>query len=420
MGEFNNVGRKSNFRPRSPMRSWSSSPSRFGGGNRGGRSSSGNGRRRGQEFIDSSKYIKKAEVGKDVIVHIPEWNYDELEVSKVLKTNILNHKYMHPTPIQEKAIHPILEGKDFLGVANTGTGKTAAFLIPLIEKIIADRSKKVLIVVPTRELAAQINDELFVLTRNLGIFSVQCIGGANINGQISGMRRGFNFIVGTPGRLNDLIQRRVLNLSTFSAVVLDEVDRMLDMGFVDEIKDLIRQLPESRQSLFFSATMNMKVEKIMELILKHDYIKVSVVSGETAKNVDQDVIKVRDREEKISKLIELLKTQGFDKVLVFASTKREVDKLEKLLHQEGFRVDAIHGDKRQNARQRAIDNFKRGISKVLIATDVAARGLDIANVSHVINYDEPNTYADYIHRIGRTGRADKSGIALTFVQQHKF
>lgn len=418
MGEFNNIGRKSNYRPRRPMRSWNAAPSRFGG--RGGRSSSGNGRRRGQEYIDATKYIKKAEVGKDVIVHVPEWNYEELKVSKQLKTNILNHKYVHPTPIQEKAILPILEGKDFLGVANTGTGKTAAFLIPLVEKVLADRSKKVLIVVPTRELAAQINDELFVLTKNLGIFSVQCIGGANISGQINGMRRGFNFIVGTPGRLNDLIQRRVLNLSTFSAVVLDEVDRMLDMGFVDEIKDLIKQLPESRQSLFFSATMNVKVEKIMELILKHGYIKVSVVTGETAKNVDQDVIRVRDRDAKILKLKELLDTDGFDKVLVFASTKREVDKLEKMLHQDGFRVDAIHGDKRQNSRQRSIDNFKRGISKVLIATDVAARGLDIANVTHVINYDEPNTYADYIHRIGRTGRADKSGVALTFVQEKKF
>ncbi len=407
----------SSYRPHSRGGSFGGGRSRFSsprGGNRG------RGGRRMGERIDASRYIRKAELADNTIIHIPEWNYDELKVNKVLKENILKHGFTAPTPIQEKAVQPILDGKDFLGIANTGTGKTGAFLIPLIEQVFKNRDMQILIVVPTRELASQINEELLKLTRDLRMYSVQCIGGASINPQINALRRGFNFIVGTPGRLNDLIERRVLNLSTFSTVVLDEVDRMLDMGFVDEIKQLINRLPEERQSLFFSATLNNKVEAIMHLMLKNGYEKVSVVTGSTAKNVDQDIIKVVDRKEKINKLQDLLSTKGFDKVLVFVSTKREVDYLEEILQGNNFRVEAIHGDKRQRQRERAIENFKRGVAKILLATDVAARGLDIANVSHVINYDEPNTYDDYVHRIGRTGRADKSGVALTFIQERKF
>lgn len=387
--------------------------SRFGGGSRGGRG--GNSKMRG-EYIQESRYIKKAETPAEKVAFVPNWNYNELQIDSMLKQNIAQKGYTDPTPIQEQAVSNILEGKDFLGIANTGTGKTAAFLVPLIEKIIRNRSTKVLIIVPTRELAQQINDEIYELTKGLRMFSVQCIGGAGIQNQIYNLRRGFNFVVGTPGRLNDLIERRALNLQGFTTVVLDEVDRMLDMGFVDEIKELIAQLPESRQSLFFSATINPKVEKIMQMILKPGYVKVSVVTGETAKNVDQNVVRVSGRDEKITKLKEILSSQECERVLVFVSTKREVDNLDRHLYDNGFAVDSIHGDKKQRDRQRSILNFKTGKSKVLIATDVAARGLDIPNVSHVINYDEPQTYMDYVHRIGRTGRADKSGIALTFVQ----
>lgn len=379
----------------------------------------GRGRRNNDEKIDINKYIKRAEK-EEVAAFNPEWSYTDLKVNNTLKANIKRIGFTHPTPIQEKAINTILSGKDFLGLANTGTGKTAAFLIPLIEQVHKNRDTRILIVVPTRELASQINDELFKLTKDLRMYSVQCIGGANINPQINALRRGFSFIVGTPGRLNDLIERRVLNLSTFSTVVLDEVDRMLDMGFIEDIKKLISKLPDHRQSLFFSATLNSKIESIMKMLLKPTFEKVSVVTGSTAKNVDQDVIKVSDRREKIEKIQELLKSDGFDRVLIFVSTKREVDFLETILRGNSFRVEAIHGDKRQRQRQRAIDNFKRGVAKILIATDVAARGLDIPNVTHVINYDEPNTYDDYVHRIGRTGRADKSGIALTFVQGRSF
>ncbi len=365
--------------------------------------------------IDESKLIQKAMPIEAQTPYKPRISFSELEIDSVLKRNIKSKGFTIPTPIQDQAIPHILQGKDLLGIANTGTGKTAAFLIPLIQKVIKDRNKKVLIITPTRELAEQINDELYLLTKDLRIFSVECIGGSNIQFQIKNIRRGFQFIVGTPGRLKDLLERRVYNLSEFSTVVLDEVDRMLDMGFVDEIKFLISLLPAERQSLFFSATVDFKVEKIMKMILKPDYVRVYVKTGETAQNVNQDIVRVTGREDKIAKLESLLKDEKFNKVLVFVNTKAEVDRLNDHLRDIGLRVESIHGDRRQRERKRAIENFKGGKAKVLIATDVAARGLDISNVTHVINYDMPIDYEAYVHRIGRTGRANKMGEALTFV-----
>lgn len=388
----------------------------FGGGGRGF-GGGNNSRRRGPaaEYIDERKFIKKAQPLADAIPYVPTFKFADLDVNNILKQNILEKGYVDPTPIQDQSIYQIMEGKDLLGIANTGTGKTAAFLIPLVEKIIKDRNHKALIIVPTRELAQQINDEIYELTRNLRIYSVQCIGGASINNQLSNLRRGFSIVVGTPGRLKDLVERRALNLSLFSTVILDEVDRMLDMGFVDDIRTLISYLAPERQSLFFSATMNPQVEKIINMILKPDHIRVSVKTGETALNVDQDIIRVSCRDEKITKLKDMLISESYEKVLIFANTKREVDHLERHYFSLGIQVGSIHGDKRQRERQRAIDSFRSGRIKALIATDVAARGLDISGVTHVINYDVPNQYQDYIHRIGRTGRANKSGIALTFV-----
>ena len=242
-----------------------------------------------------------------------------------------------------------------------------------------------------------------------------CIGGANISSQISQLRRNPQFVVGTPGRLKDLLDRKVLNLSNISTIVLDEVDRMLDMGFINDIKFLTGFLPKERQSLFFSATMDHKIEEIVNMILKKDRVKVSVRTGETASHVDQDVITVGSRDEKISKLQELLRKDTFEKVLVFINMKWHVDKLEVILKDNGFKVESIHGDKRQSQRSRAIENFKAGKANILLATDVAARGLDISNITHVINFDIPASFEDYIHRIGRTGRANKTGTALTFV-----
>lgn len=365
-------------------------------------------------------FIKKAVSTAEEVKYVPKLIFQELDISPILKKNIEEKKFDVATPIQDQAISHILNGKDLLGIADTGTGKTAAFLIPLADKVTKNRSSRVLIITPTRELADQINQDLKTLTRGMKIFSVECIGGNNIRNQIFNLRRGYSFVIGTPGRLKDLSNRKVLDLSSFNTVVLDEVDRMLDMGFVNEIKHLISFLPTSRQSLCFSATVDKKVEEIIDMIAKKDRVKISVKTGETAKNVEQDIIRVDGREGKILKLEELLNSEGFEKVLVFANTKREVDRLDKHLYQKGYKVESIHGERRQNERKRAIDSFKTGRSKVLIATDVAARGLDINNVTHVINYDIPMTYEDYIHRVGRTGRANKKGMALTFVERRGY
>lgn len=389
--------------------------SRWGGRGRGGRS--GGGRRFGnQAGISANLYVKKAVPQVEKEVHVPTFHYSDLNVNDTLKKNILGKGFSHPTPIQDQSIHHILGGKDLLGIANTGTGKTAAFLIPLIEKIVNNPSQKTLIITPTRELAEQINQEFFLLTRGLRMFSVECTGGNSIFRQINNIRRGYNFLIGTPGRLMDLQDRGVINFPHINNIVLDEVDRMLDMGFIEPINEIIAQLPKDRQTLFFSATMNRKVENILPTIMNKEYVKVSVKTADTSQNVDQDVIRFNGTEHKLQLLEELLNTGDVQKALVFVNTKRYADTLDDMLYSKGFKVAAIHGDKRQRERSRAIEKFKKGMADILVATDVAARGLDIPNVSHVINFDEPNSYDDYAHRIGRTGRGGKSGIALTFIR----
>lgn len=371
--------------------------------------------------FNESMFIKKVEELDSAIkkVYTPNFLFKDLEVNNQLKQNILIKKYIEPTEIQSETILHILQGKDLLGIANTGTGKTAAFLIPLIDKVYKNKNSKVLIITPTRELAEQIKDELYLLSKSMGIYSVLCIGGAKISMQIYNLRRGYNFVIGTPGRIKDLFNKKVLNLGGFNTIVLDEVDRMLDMGFVHEIKHIISFLPSEKHSLCFSATVDKKVEEIIKTLLKENFIKISVKTGETARNIEQDIVRVNNRQDKLNKLAEYLNSNLYEKVLVFANTKREVDTIEKNLYGKGIRVESIHGDKRQNERKRALSNFKIGKAKALIATDVAARGLDISNISHVINYDIPLNYEDYIHRVGRTGRADKKGKALTFVENKK-
>jgi ATP-dependent RNA helicase RhlE len=409
---FKSSSRPSRFENRG--RSFSNNRPSFGSARP--RMNNNRGRRPSFNFNEST-FIKKVDVLVESEIYSPSLQFESLDVHASLKENINSKNYFSPTPIQDKAIPHIMNGKDVLGIADTGTGKTAAFLIPLINKIEKNRSSKVIIITPTRELAEQINDELYLLTKNMRIFSVQCIGGSDIRKQIFNLRRGYNFVIGTPGRLKDLFDRKQLNLAGFDTVVLDEVDRMLDMGFVNEIKHLISFLPADRQSLFFSATVDRKVGEIIDMILKPDHIKISVKTGETAQNVEQDIVRINNREDKMPKLEELLNLEGFDKVLVFVNTKRQVDKIEKHLFIQGYKVDSIHGDKRQNVRKRSIEKFKQGSAKILIATDVAARGLDIKDITHVINFDVPNNYEDYIHRVGRTGRANKKGQALTFVER---
>lgn len=361
-----------------------------------------------------AQYVKTTVSQPDKLDVTIKHDFTDFPIDPRLKQNILTHGYHRPTPIQDQAIPHILQGRDVIGIANTGTGKTAAFLVPLINKIIGNRIEKVLIVVPTRELAVQIEDELKAFARGIPIHSLLCIGGSSINRQIFGLRQNPNFVIGTPGRLKDLIARRMLNLSNFQNIVLDEVDRMVDIGFIQDIKYIISLLPHMRQSLFFSATVSLQVNSIIQSFLQNP-ITISVNAQEAAQQIHQDIIRVKGNNEKIEKLHSMLRQDEFTKVLIFGRTKWGVERLSKSLQQTGFSAGSIHGNKSQNQRLRVLTQFKQNQLQVLVATDIAARGLDIEDVSHVINFDEPSTYNDYIHRIGRTGRAQKLGKALTFV-----
>lgn len=341
-------------------------------------------------------------------------SFDDFEIASILKQSIKEKGYTLPTPIQDQVIPAILDGKDVIASANTGTGKTAAFLIPLIDKVYKDRKKRVLIVNPTRELAAQTYDEFRSLSKNMGIFIAQVIGGVSSYSQKEALRRRPNFVVGTPGRIKDLINQKALDIAAFNIVVLDETDTMVDFGFVHEIKYLISVMSKERQSLFFSATISPKVDEILKSFVK-DGVSVSVKKRETPQNIEQKVIRVVSGQNKIDVLHEFLLQAEFEKVLVFGKTKRRVQQLADELVSRGHKAGAIHGDKAQIQRQKVLKKFKLNEIDVLLATDVASRGLDINNVSHVINYDMPESLQDYIHRIGRTGRIDKKGVALTFI-----
>jgi ATP-dependent RNA helicase RhlE len=372
--------------------------------------------RRGQgSFIHPSKFVNKAVITEEVVNFIPEHNFVDFLIDEKLKANIVSKGYVLPTPIQDRAIPHVLKGQDVVGIANTGTGKTAAFLIPLINKVITNPKENVLIVVPTRELALQIQDELRGFIGGMQLYSTVCVGGASIGNQIRDLRFRNEFVIGTPGRIKDLIERKVLNLVHFKTVVLDEADRMLDMGFINDMRFMMNLMPKDRQTLFFSATWSPEIEKLVKEFLREP-VSISVKTRDTSKNIDQDVVKVNRGENKLDVLHSMLIQPDFDKVLIFGRTKHGVEKLTELLNGRGFKAESIHGNKNQVGRQRSLRLFKEGKVQILVATDVAARGLDISDVSHVINFDIPATYEDYVHRIGRTGRAGKKGKALTFIE----
>ena len=388
---------------RSSYRSSSYSNSRRGGGyNRKGSS------------ISINQLVAKAVYEDLPSIYVLDHSLLEYDLVRELKNNITYKKYTCPTKIQYSAIPPILEGRDILGMASTGSGKTAAFLIPMINKGVLDPSQRFLIIEPTRELAMQIQDEFMQLARNTGLRSVLVMGGNSMGAQIGILKRDPQFVIATPGRLKDLTERKAINLLKINNVVLDEVDRMLDMGFIDDIRFITSQLSENKQSLFFSATMNRKSEEIANTLLKRP-VRIEVQKMEQGKNVDQDIIRLKNGETKFEVLCDYVSKDEFKKVLIFTRTKREAENLSHKLQDKGIKVNALHGDKRQTQRTRIIDAFKKDYLNILIATDVASRGLDINNISHVINYDIPQNYDDYIHRIGRTGRAGKKGYALTFV-----
>ena len=379
----------------------------------GSRPGSGGRNARPVKKYDPSVFMKSVQEQIAAPVYNPTHMFTDFAIDDRIKQNIINLGYKAPTAIQDQAIPLLLQGKDVIGTANTGTGKTAAFLIPLVHNVLTKKTNRVLVIAPTRELADQIKNELSLFKENLPISSTLCIGGANINNQISALKRKPAFVIGTPGRLIDLEQNHVLDFKSFTSIVLDEVDTMLDMGFLRDITYIIDRLPKERHSLFFSATIPATLKGVMDKFLRNP-VSISVKVRQTAENVNQDIVKIGS-ENKIDLLHNLLIKPEFKKVIIFVRTKRMADKLSRELRERGFELATIHGDKSQSQRKKALDLFKDDQVKLLLATDVVARGIDIDDVSHVINYDLPQSYEDYIHRIGRTGRADKVGQALTFV-----
>lgn len=341
--------------------------------------------------------------------------FTDFPLAQLLLNNILAKGYVSPMQVQNEVIPAILADRDVIGTANTGTGKTAAFLIPFIQKITNDRAQRALVIVPTRELAVQIHKELRELARGLSIRSAILIGGASEWRQKQDLQLDPHFVIATPGRLKDFIEGRFIRLSGFRNVVLDEADRMVDIGFINEIKYFISLLPHARQSCFFSATISGRVGEILTDFVQNP-VRISVKRNETAGTIMQDVIHIAPNETKLNTLYGLLQKREFEKVLVFGRTKHGVQRLSDDLSKRGVRAGAIHGNKRQNQRQFVLNQFVRNEIQALLATDVASRGLDIPAVTHVINYDLPETLDDYIHRIGRTGRANRQGIALTFIE----
>ncbi len=381
----------------------------FGGGGGAGRTKK---RGNAKQYIHPSKFVQAARPIEHV-EYIPQNAFADFPLLPLIHENITKKGYIIPSPIQDQTIPHGLSGSDIIGLANTGTGKTAAFLIPILQRILTEKMKAI-IIAPTRELAQQIEEEFGSFAKGSGLSGALLIGGSSMGMQLRELRDNPSIVFGTPGRIKDHIDRRTLDLSTFNIVVLDEVDRMLDMGFVTDITEILSQTAQPRQSLFYSATMDARVSALTGKFLE-DPITVSVVTGATSDNVEQDVIRYEPHEEKISKLHDLLVTKGVTKALVFDDTQRSVEKLSTQLIARGFAADAIHGGKSQGQRQRALNRFKKSEVTVLVATDVAARGIDVTDISHVINYSTPNSYDDYVHRVGRAGRAGRKGFAFTFV-----
>ncbi|MCR4278042.1 MAG: DEAD/DEAH box helicase [Candidatus Berkelbacteria bacterium] len=369
----------------------------------------------GSNGVNQSLFINKSADLPVELPYAPTHSFDDFGLNNQVVDRVIRHGYVTPTPIQDRAIPVVMAGSDVIGLADTGTGKTAVFLLPLIHKMLSDRSQKALIIVPTRELAVQIDEELKEFAYGLPIYSAVCIGGNGYGHQDRSLQRRPQFIIGTPGRLKDHFERRTLHLSDVQNLVIDEADRLVDMGFIKDIRMLVGKLPVNRQTLFFSATMAPEVKNMVHSFLQSPQT-ISVKKRETSVNVDQDVIHFTDNFHKMTLLHELLGTDECKKVLIFGKTKHGVERLCDALIERGFSASSIHGNKSQSQRQRSLNEFKDNKTQILVATDVAARGLDIPNVTHVINFDLPQSYGDYIHRIGRTGRADQKGKALTFVQ----
>lgn len=372
-------------------------------------------RRRTRELstFDPTQFINKNPRTEEEVVYTPQHAFGDFAIDGRLKKTLAQIGLGTPSPIQDQVIPEILAGKDVVGLAETGTGKTAAFLIPLIELKKRDIKSPTLILTPTRELAIQVDAELKKLATSFRYYSTVCVGGTNIGPQIRQLKRSNQFIIGTPGRVKDLIERGVLRTEKITSVVLDEADRMLDMGFIHDMRTILADLAPERQTLFFSATMDAKTKSLVNDFMV-DPVTISVKKKDVTNSIAQDVVPYR-KANKYETLVELLKQPAFERVIIFGNMKHSVDKLGKALTKDEVPAESIHGDKNHSQRQRSLKRFKSGQVPILVATDVAARGIHVDNVTHVINYDLPTTFADYVHRIGRTGRGDKRGQALTFV-----
>jgi superfamily II DNA/RNA helicase len=383
------------------------------GSNNAGR---GNNRKK-SKLIDPSLFINADVQPAQQIDYSAKHKFTDFGFDTRLERNILARGYDTPTQIQDEAIKPAMERRDVLGLANTGTGKTAAFILPIINNLLKNDGKNdVLIVTPTRELASQIEDDFRAFTKGIKLFSALCVGGTNINPQIKALAKEPHVVIGTPGRLKDLLEQGKLDLDFCDTLVLDEADRMLDMGFIKDVMFLCNAVPQERQTMCFSATINPEIQRLIDGLLKNP-VTCSVRTNKNNDHIHQSVVKAGDKTEKVEQLHDILIKEDVTKAIVFMRTKWSAQKLSDNLVKRGFKSEAIHGNKSQPQRQRALNAFKSDKVNILVATDVAARGLDIPEVSHVINFDEPETYDDYIHRIGRTGRAGLGGNAVTFVEK---
>ncbi|MGB4587619.1 MAG: DEAD/DEAH box helicase [Clostridiaceae bacterium] len=351
--------------------------------------------------------------------------FENLNIALPIQRALQTEGYKEATPIQEKAIPSLLEGRDLLGCAQTGTGKTAAFAIPILQGLATEqrntkgnRPIKALVLAPTRELAIQISESFKTYGKHLGLKTMVIFGGVSQNPQTNELARGVDILVATPGRLLDLIGQRFIKLADINYFVLDEADMMLDMGMIHDVRKIITYLPSSRQTMFFSATMPAEISRLADSILSNPVkVEITPVSS-TVDTIKQNVYYV-NKSNKINLLIHLLKTETIESALVFSRTKHGADKIVKSLEKVGLQSQAIHGNKSQNARQLALSNFKERKTRILIATDIAARGIDVSELSHVIIYDLPEVPETYVHRIGRTGRAGLGGIAISFCDQEE-
>ncbi|HEY1063903.1 MAG TPA: DEAD/DEAH box helicase [Candidatus Saccharimonadales bacterium] len=377
------------------------------------RSQKTNNRRKAGQYIDPKRFVATATL-REVAPYIPLHAFSDFALDALLKENLAAKGYETPTPIQDQSIPIGLTGQDIIGLAGTGTGKTAAFALPVLHRLLTQPESGALIVAPTRELAQQIEQECRELGKGSGLKGALLIGGTSMGPQLRDLRAKPRIVIGTPGRIKDHLERGSLKLQHFDTVVLDEVDRMLDMGFVNDIRTIIAATNNDRQCFLFSATMDNRVRTLID-DFAHEPVTVAIQTSVASENVNQDVVHYQAKEEKMSKLHDLLIDENVAKVIIFDQTQRSVERLSKELVERGFKADAIHGGKSQGQRQRALTKFKSNHVSILVATDVAARGIDVADITHVVNYSVPDSYDDYVHRIGRAGRAGRIGHAFTFV-----